>query len=148
MFDFWNQRAIDVTKCPQSDNWHWLAQAQHHGFATRLLDWSSNPLVAAFFACSENPVVGGALFAYLGGTKTIEQSFQQSTPWDVIAPIIFNPYLKNRRLSNQFGSFTVRNDPNKCFTQQLKDTDKLNKFVISKHYKKNLLLELHWYGIH
>src|ERR1019366_6498124 len=69
MFDFWNQRAIDVTECPQSDNWHLLAQAQHHGFATRLLDWSSNPLVAAIFACSENPVVGGALFAYLGGTK-------------------------------------------------------------------------------
>ena len=37
---------------PQND-WQWLAIAQHHRLATRLLDWSENLLVALWFALDD-----------------------------------------------------------------------------------------------
>lgn len=144
VFEAWKRQAVEyITARPQS-NWEWLAVAQHHGLATRLLDWTTNPLNACFFAVREKHAGDAIVFAAQFKYTVASESNNPLTHRNLS---VFRPHRVVPRITRQGGLFTVHPEPTVPLEPGTADVIDLHRIVISADYRDALLSELSYYGV-
>jgi hypothetical protein len=153
MLDVLRKYGASKLSAEYSDYWYLLSEAQHFGLKTRLLDWSSNPLVALWFAC-QTP--GTRPHVYLLKADSLLDVDFNSDPFEQRDTRVFHPKLCRPKRDAQNGWFTVHPSSNNTdyveqrfipLEEELSDNDILLEIPILPEMKEKLLIELDQCGI-
>lgn len=155
---FRRQSTEHISAVNTNDDWELLAIAQHHGLATRFLDWTRSPLVALYFAvCVEcetrskdkdsegHPMYEDAeIIAWRCDKINLAKPLPNEDPLEIKETVRYVPRFITPRLRAQRGVFTVHPSP----TSEFKPKGKCTRIRIPYDARKHLKDSLFRHGIH
>lgn len=155
MVDEFKRRSLHLIEYHPRNMWDWLALAQYHGMATRLLDWSENPLNALWFSIytkSESMRSGySVVWGFNVPSPDIVNAADHIDPFEEGGTKVFKPNHIVKRISAQFGWFTIHKyNPDRKFIpfEENKDySNRLFKIKVQASCFAECKKRLHNFGI-
>jgi hypothetical protein len=147
---FKQEGAPFVTQMPENDR-EWVQLAQHHGVPTRLLDWTTNALIALYFAVegrpNEDADVWSMGFPSTNNCLPRNTQYARRTTLRKENAIIFPAHV-TPRITNQSGCFTWHDSALPIDEADEWKQMRFKRIRIPQTHKASILDDLYNLGIH